>query len=175
MVQQKVRAAKGRAVTFLIDGYNLMHHIGLLHGPGGAVRLDSARRRLLDLVSRQHGAARAAVTVVFDAGNGPKETDSDEFLNGLRVVFSKHDTADDWIIQRVRTAVTPSQVTVVSNDHRVLLAASRRGCVAMGCEQYLDRRARPARPRATERRSDKPEGLDADETQRWLREFGFEE
>src|SRR5437660_1185762 len=54
-------------MPYLIDGYNLLHAMGLLGGTVGPHGLEKARAGLLGLVSGTHAEAVAEVTVVFDA------------------------------------------------------------------------------------------------------------
>src|SRR5262249_42511713 len=59
------------SAAYLIDGYNLIHGIGLLPprvGPGG---LEKARRALLGLLKGSFGDGASAVTVVVDASRAP--------------------------------------------------------------------------------------------------------
>ena len=58
---------------YLIDGYNLLHALGII-GPrlDGRITLDLARRQLLDMVYRAHRQEPEHVTVVFDAAHGQK-------------------------------------------------------------------------------------------------------
>ena len=59
------------STVFLIDGYNLLHAMGVLHGRVGPTGLQKARLRLLGLLHGAHGEASSAVTVVFDAAHAP--------------------------------------------------------------------------------------------------------
>ena len=57
-------------MPFVIDGYNLLHAMGLLGGPVGPHRLAKARAGLLGLVAAVHADSDPA-TIVFDARRAP--------------------------------------------------------------------------------------------------------
>ena len=50
---------------YLIDGYNLLHAMGILHGRTGPTGLEKARLGLLGLLKGAYGDEASAVTVVF--------------------------------------------------------------------------------------------------------------
>jgi hypothetical protein len=123
-------------VTFLIDGYNLMHAAGLAHRAMPAVQFDRARTRFLDWLA-DGAKARAELRVVFDAQQAP--TPSLETVHrGVRVRFAFRQTADDLIEELVAVEQRPKLLTVVSNDSRVREAARRAECITFTCGEFID-------------------------------------
>src|SRR5690349_19449608 len=61
----------GCVMRYLIDGYNLLHAMGLLHGKAGPHGLEKARLALLGHLCGCHRENVSAVTVVFDASGAP--------------------------------------------------------------------------------------------------------
>ena len=57
-------------MRYLIDGYNLIHAMGLLHPNSGT--LANARFGLLDRLAAFFGDNARDLTVVFDAGRVPR-------------------------------------------------------------------------------------------------------
>jgi predicted RNA-binding protein with PIN domain len=161
-------------MTYLIDGYNLLHKLGLAYGPYGGPTLDRARRALLARLAAGHGTSAASVTVVFDAHHPPPRAADEQQVQGVNVRFARHASADDLIEDLIRTAPTPKLVTVVSDDHRIQNAARRRGCVCQGCADYLDAldRSPKAAPPAREGDTGKPDRVSPGEAAEWLRAFG---
>jgi hypothetical protein len=159
-------------VTFLIDGYNLMHAVGLASramAPGG---LDRARTRFLDWLAEAAGGRGVTVRVVFDAQGSPfasPETDH----RGVRVRFAARRTADDEIEDLLAAEPRPVLVTVVSNDGRVRDAGRRRGCAVRGCEEFVDWCIAPAeRPPVPPPEPEKPDpAATPDEMAAWLAAF----
>jgi predicted RNA-binding protein with PIN domain len=159
-------------MRFLIDGYNLLHAIGLLVGRVGPHGLQKARLALLGRLLALHRAEVAAVTVVFDASGAPPGAAPEEDYQGIRLLYALDGVADDLIEEHIQGEANPEHLTVVSDDHRIQQAGRRRRCLVLGCMEYLDwmerdRRARPTAPEAPV----KPDGLTPDETKHWLREF----
>lgn len=158
---------------YLIDGYNLLHAMGLLArraGPGG---LEKARRGLLGMLHGSYANESANVTVVFDAAGAPPGASGEDFYQGIHVRYAvREDQADDLIEDLIRHDATPKQLSVISDDHRIQQAARRRHCVVRSCDEFLDdlqRRRRPqSAPPAAEEAKPSPES----DKQRWLDTFG---
>jgi predicted RNA-binding protein with PIN domain len=158
-------------VTYLIDGYNLMHAVGLAPAARPAGRLEPARRRFLDWLA--DAATGRAVRVVFDA-QGSAAASPEQDHRGLRVAFAQGRTADEMIEELVGADPRPDRVTVVSNDNQVREAARRRGCGVSSCEGFVDEllAGRPAAPRVSPPGPDKPAAdPTADELAAWLAAF----
>ena len=158
---------------YLIDGYNLLHAMGVLSGRVGPNGLEKARARLLGLLAGAFGEGGHAVTVVFDAANAPRGAAEALEFRGIQVRFAvRQEEADDLIEELLRRDSAPRRVTVVSDDHRLHRAARRRGCRVQGCDEFLgwlDRHRRRARhsSESPEEQARAP-GRDA---QHWLAEF----
>jgi predicted RNA-binding protein with PIN domain len=162
------------SATYIIDGYNLLHAMGVLSGPVGPHGLEKARQRLLGLLAGTFADEAPAVTVVFDAGKAPPGVSPEIDYRGVHVVFAVGSKeADDVIEQLLRSAAAPKSIHVVSDDQRVRQAARRRQGVALGCEDFLawvDRRRRERKAQAAEA-PEKRNKISADELQAWLAEF----
>ena len=161
-------------MSFLIDGYNLVHAMGLLRGKVGPAGLKKARLGLLGLLRAVYGEEAPSVTVIFDAANAPPGIPDEENYQGIHVHFAvQQEQADDLIENLIDHDPAPRQLTVVSNDHRIQRAAQRRHCTVFGCAKYLEwlERHRREKRRSERQQSPKPEHLSEAEMQHWLREF----
>src|SRR5262245_25793407 len=161
-------------MTFIIDGYNLLHAMGMLCGPAGPAGLEKARLQLLELLHRTFGGNSATVTVVFDAARSPPGATDRQDYHGLDVRYAvDHTEADDLIEDLIRQSSAPRQLNVVSDDHRIQNAARRRRCQALTCDAFLDwldkqhQKQGPQPPTQSER----PPGPSGQETKHWLKEF----
>ncbi|MFO0807145.1 MAG: NYN domain-containing protein [Gemmataceae bacterium] len=134
-------------MDFVLDGYNLLHAIGLLAGRVGPRGLEQARNRLLGLVAAAHADEAVEVTVVFDARRAPPGVKHVEYHGPIRVVFAVGEEADDRIEEIIAHESAPRRLVVVSDDRRLKQAAQRRRCQSWTCDRYLDwierRRDRP--------------------------------
>jgi hypothetical protein len=159
-------------MRYLIDGYNLLHALGLLHGRTGPHALENARRALLERLSRAADAGTGAITVVFDAAGTPPGAVGEEDYRHIHIYYALDGSADDAIETLIHREATPNQLTVVSDDHRIQQAGRRRHCLVLGCLDYLEQRQpwQQNKPVAPEEFV-KPEGVSCEEVQHWLREF----
>jgi len=161
-------------MLYLIDGYNLLHQSGVLHGRVGPTGLHKARLALLGRLRGAFAGQPGQITVVFDAAQAPRGAVEVQDYHGIQVRFAvHHEQADDLIELLVRQASAPRQLTLVSDDHRVQKAGQRRHCRVLGCAAFLDwleRQRTPAKKPPPDAAA-KPEGVSRAETQHWLREF----
>ncbi len=159
-------------MSFLIDGYNLMHAVGSAPSPAGTrTQFDNARKRFLDWLADSPALRGVAVRVVFDAPNSRRDLGTTTH-RGLVVTYSFRQTADDLIEALVRVEPHPAAVRVVSDDHRVQEFARRRGCRAWGCAAFVDwLLAPPAAGAKATAEEKKPQGMTADELDELRRAF----
>jgi predicted RNA-binding protein with PIN domain len=159
---------------YLIDGYNLLHAVGIV-GPelDGRITLDYARRQLLEMVYKAHREEPEHVTVVFDAARAAKKRPESSY-KGIHVEFAvNYHQADDLIEVHIKRTAQPRDLTVVSNDHRIQNAADRKGCRFLDCGRYMDvlNGTRPLAKSAPNGKTVKPESVSDVERAHWLREF----
>jgi hypothetical protein len=158
-------------MRYLIDGYNLLHAMGLLCGKVGPHGLEKARLALLGRLCGDHGSNAGAVTVVFDASRAPPDALAEEDYHGIHVRYALDGEADEVIETLIQKESAPRQLTIVSDDHRIQQAGRRRRCPVYGCLDYLEKMDRHRRKPALSEAFVKPEGISSEETQHWLREF----
>jgi uncharacterized protein len=159
---------------FLIDGYNLLHAMGILRGRVGHFGLEKARLGLLGLLRATHGEKSSEVTVVFDAAGAPAGTPEEEEYHRIQIRWAvKQDSADELIESLIRRSSAPKQLTVVSDDRQIQRAAERRDCKVLGCAEYLEwlERQRRERRRQEQGENSKPDRPSEEESQYWLRQF----
>ena len=168
-------------MSYIIDGYNLIHAAGILGRGSGSGGLQRARRALLNsLAESLDPRDRSRTTVVFDAGPGaPRHRPRVLVHHGMTVRFaSNYDDADTLIEELIQAESAPRSLTVVSSDHRLQRAAHRRKAKAVDSDRWYatllrDRQGHAERPAAD---AEKPAGpRSAAETRRWLEAFTSEE
>ena len=125
----------------LIDGYNLLHATGILGRNIGPGTLERARNALLGfLAASLSESERADTTVVFDAKNGPPGLPRELRHHGIRVLYAVgHEDADDLMEELILTDSSPHRLVVVSGDHQIQRAATRRRATAIDSDRwYVD-------------------------------------
>ncbi len=161
------------SLTFLIDGYNLIHALGLVRKQIAPKELETARRRLLDFLHERLEPLAGDITVVFDAKRKPRHLPS-EFAEGrIQVRFAgRNQEADDVIEDLLAQNNVPQRLVVISEDRRLRDAATRRRARSWGAQELLDHLER--RPKIKTPKSaatiEQPR-LSPAEVQHWLREF----
>src|SRR5438874_4475058 len=85
-------------MAYLIDGYNLLHALGILRGRTGPHGLEKARLGLLGLLHGALGDRAAEASVVFDAAGAPPGAPAEMDFHGIHVLFAvREEQADDLI------------------------------------------------------------------------------
>jgi predicted RNA-binding protein with PIN domain len=161
-------------MLWLLDGYNVLHAIGLLSdrrvGPHG---LEKARLTLLGRLAAVLGERAGRAVVVFDAKHAPPDVPTIHSYHGVQVKFARHrQEADDLIEQLIHDNASRS-LTVVSNDLRLVRAAKHRQCKTMSCEEFMAWLERQRQPQAKSREEpdEKKEGLPSGRVDPFLKEF----
>ena len=166
-------------MAILIDGYNLIHSVGLIPRRIGPRTLERSRRALLNSLANHLGPEHVnSTTVVFDAKDSRPDAASSADHRGITVLFAHdHEEADELIEQLIRHDSAPRQLVVVSSDHQIQQAARRRGAQAVDSETWydqLERTAQNTRHQPPIEVPEKPEhGLSASEVESWLQDFGI--
>jgi predicted RNA-binding protein with PIN domain len=121
--------------TWLVDGYNVLH-AGIL---GGRDRqewwTEPRRRELLDRVSLFDDPC-TDLWVVFDGPRAPDDPAAESDAR-LHAVFA--DSADAWMLARVRAAEDPASIAVVTADRAVASRARHRGAHVVSPRLFLAR------------------------------------
>ena len=158
-------------MPYLIDGNNLIFALAEV---GPEVDRVGLCELLAGLVS-----AGEKVRVVFDGPAPAPPGDRRIAETGVAVTFCPGSPADDEIIAQLETDTSPRLLTVVSSDRQIRRAATRRKCTSVTSEDFARRVSQilrvangPAAGRCEPR--EKRTGLTAEETRKWLAEFGLD-
>ena len=141
---------------YLIDGYNLLYAMPQL--PGGTWQ--EKRTQLLEWLLKDRPYGRNVVTVVFDNKKGMGGSDT---FAELGIVFTDHETADEWISRRVRQTLNPRVMVVVTDDMGLRRQIQGTGAKWMGATEFTTvsqaMTAAPA-PSAAQMRKENPPAND---------------
>ncbi|MEL7497817.1 MAG: NYN domain-containing protein [Planctomycetota bacterium] len=157
----------------LIDGYNLIFALGFNANHASAQAIDRSRSRLIDyLVQRMEQAQRIKTTIVFDAKKLPvSESHIDSRKRDIRVLFAVgYEDADSMVEELIAHHSHPKQLLVVSSDHRIQTAASRRRASIVDSERWLDQIESTTAPSLPNPDSDQSL-IDKTTTQQWMEIF----
>lgn len=136
--------------------------------------LRRCREGLLSLLAHELPASQYhSVTIVFDSETAPKHLPDQLRWQHLNVVFARDEnSADDYIAKQIQDHHHPKRLCVVSSDHRVQNAASRRKAIYLDSDDWFDavlEYAPPANalPTNQDRRPDDIE-MDKDQLQEFI-------
>ncbi len=101
----------------IVDGYNVTHAWPSLKQMM-SVSLEDARDRLIERLAVYSQVTGAEVTVVFDAHRTTSMANSEQWIQGVRVVFTRKGHSADHAIERLAYAVTAGEdpLTVATSD-----------------------------------------------------------
>jgi predicted RNA-binding protein with PIN domain len=158
---------------YLIDGYNLLHAMGILGNRVGPQGLAKARLGLSGLLRGALKEDASNVTVVYDAAGAPPGLVDDQVYQGIHVRFAiDQHQADDLIESIIGECSSPKHLAVVSDDRRIRKAAQRRGCKSVRCADFLEDLARGRhRQRSTGVTNAEKKPSVNNESDFWLQEF----
>ncbi len=157
-------------MRFFIDGYNLMYALGLVR-PRSQRSLAKCRDDLCEWIRRVHGREAEKVTVVFDGPLLGRQQPLDDSAEGPHVVFSRGETADDWLERFIQNQSPPVRLTLVSNDRRFRRLVHGRACVVWSCDDYLEWAMTPRSVESASEPAPEKPVLPTD-SESWQREFG---
>ena len=186
------------SILLLIDGYNITQPIAPSRNPDPRWLERNRNGLLRDLANYLSEPIRKKTCVVFDAANPPRDRASESIHQGIEVRFAVgYPSADDLLEEMIRAHHTPKRLMVVSSDHRVQIAATRRGAAFFDSQPWIDDltdgmihlatklRHNPggagqggshtSQTGKNKGRSQKPRVEDPAEVSDWMREFGFED
>ena len=149
-----------------------MHAAGLARQSYGPGDLERCRNRLLaELAELLNDQQRLRTVVVFDAKDSVGFLGSSSTVSEMSVIYPDRGIEADAVLERlIKKHSAPRGLTVVSSDHRIQVAATRRRATAIDSEDFLKRQRRISRsPRGPE----KPEVSDVPdaEVEFWTQEL----
>jgi predicted RNA-binding protein with PIN domain len=102
----------------IVDGYNVIHAWPELKRLLAGASLEAARDRLIERLSVFGMVVGADLTVVFDAHHSTARTNSEETVEGVRVLFTRKGHSADHAIERIAYEASQAgdMITVATSD-----------------------------------------------------------
>lgn len=163
-------------LRYLVDGNNLLH-AACDHEPDRPPGRSLLCARLGQWV--RHRPNRRRLTVVFDGRQPDPDRSAQIADEALAVLYSGvGTTADELIVERIRSDGTPRTLCVVSTDRQIRRAARVRGARSLRSDEFWDHVVRELSRPQDHRAPLPPEklhGLTPEQTEAWLRDMGFDD
>jgi uncharacterized protein len=101
----------------IVDGYNVIHNWAPLKRLLD-VSLEVARDKLVERLAVYAMVSASDVTVVFDAHHSAARMNSEELVEGVRVIFTRKGHSADHVIERIAYAAGEAgdAITVATSD-----------------------------------------------------------
>lgn len=172
-------------MSIIIDGYNVLKTCGFLGNQVGPGTLERARGMFVGmLIQGMNEEERRQVSIVFDSALRRPDLPDQLEQDGIEIHFaSGHQDADEMIIEMIQHHSAPKTLLIVSSDHQIQTAATRRKAAALDSEVWFDQWTRESRnvevqktaaQLKTELTLEKKKGnesLGPEESQKWLAQF----
>jgi len=155
-------------MSYLVDGHNMLGQI-----PGLTLESPADRQRLVRTLDGFARARRCRITVVFD-GDPPARWKEEMQFGRVRVLHSgRGRSADDSILAAIRRSRAPGDIMLVTSDRALYERGRHLGAKALLGHKFRERIASAAGN--AERSAEKPDQVDRDEVDYFLRLFGESE
>jgi len=105
-------------VQLIVDGYNVIHAWTSLKRLVSSASLEAAREKLIERLAVLGMISGESVTVVFDAHHSAAMANSEDTVDGVRVVFTRRGHSADHVIERLayEASNTGEVITVATSD-----------------------------------------------------------
>ena len=102
----------------VVDGYNILHAWPTLKRLASEASLEAARDKLVERLAVLGMITGETVTVVFDAHHSTAMSNSEETVDGVRVVFTRRGHSADHAIERIayQASEEGDVITVATSD-----------------------------------------------------------
>jgi uncharacterized protein len=102
----------------IVDGYNVIHAWTSLKRLLNDASLEASRDKLIERLAVLSMVSGEEVTVVFDAHHSKAMSNSEEMVDGVRVIFTRKGHSADHSIERIayQASQTRDVITVATSD-----------------------------------------------------------
>ena len=105
-------------LRLIVDGYNVIHAWTSLKRLLNDASLEASREKLVERLAVLSIVSGEEVTVVFDAHHSKAMSNSEEMVDGVRVIFTRKGHSADHSIERIayHASQTGDVITVATSD-----------------------------------------------------------
>jgi predicted RNA-binding protein with PIN domain len=118
---------------YLIDGYNLLFRL-----VESKKSLQAQRQSIIRSLQKEFKHLHLQGTIVFDGSHKRGEQSGLSYQSPLIIAYSHSgETADQYILERLETASSPSEITVVTDDRSLASAARALKARTLSLKSFL--------------------------------------
>lgn len=149
------------SLHYLVDGYNVLYALTDIPAGSWAQKREALLRKIAD--RQPHGKNR--ITIIFDSREGLGDRTREE---GMDIVYTAGETADDWIIKKVRQIPNPRVLVVVTDDQGLRRMVRGTGAKWVStAEFWKSTEASPGKPDPSLEREDR-DAINEEMRKKWL-------
>ncbi len=157
------------SLHFILDGYNLLMRSGRFSRVLDSEEICVARQKLIQLITRERpqGSARNRVTIIFD---GKADVIGDwrgTPHQGIRIIFTEGESADDRILKLIEGEKEPGQTVIVTDDRELSYRARQLRAKTLPVKEFLAKR-KSKESSCSDLDSDQAREITQELTERWL-------
>lgn len=124
--------------VLFIDGYNIIHSWDELKLQS-EISLESARSKLVDIISNYQGFTNVEAVVVFDGYNVKGNKESKLKSGNVYVVYTKEgQTADNYIEKSIRSIPLDTKIRVATSDYLEQIMILGKGATRISARELHD-------------------------------------
>ncbi|MBX7066991.1 MAG: NYN domain-containing protein [Parachlamydiales bacterium] len=121
-------------MIYLIDGYNVI--FSLIHTKDS---LQKMREKVIHYLQKRFAAKKISGMLVFDGAHRRDEESGLSYPSPLIVAYApKGQSADEYIVEKIRVSKSPKQITVVTNDRGLRMHAKSAGAKILENELFIE-------------------------------------
>lgn len=134
--EAEASSAPAKKEYLIVDGYNVIFAWDELKSLAEQ-SLDTARKRLMDILSNYHGFTKNETVLVFDAYRVAGNPGVREDYHGVHVVYTRQGETGDAYIERLTHDIGKNfSVRVVTSDNLIRLSALRAGVLRISAKDF---------------------------------------
>ncbi len=141
---------------YLIDGYNLIFSL-----KPTKESLRSLREKMIHFLQKECLRRKMSGTLVFDGAHRRDEESGLNYASPLVIAYApKGQSADEYIVEILKTAKNPKQMTVVTNDKGLSRHAQSCNAKSLKNDEFLSRLAKRKKPASKTKCVESPQNLE---------------
>src|SRR3989338_5784204 len=130
------------SLHFILDGYNILLRSRQFNRFSDSDEMSGARQKLIQFLERERpqGSVRNRVTIVFDGRADVIGDWRGVSHQGIRVIFTEGESADDRILKLIEGEKEPSQTVIVTDDRELSYRARQSRAKTSSVNEFLEKR-----------------------------------
>ena len=122
------------SIHIIIDGYNLIRQSNTLSNFDNQ-SLQLGREALVDKLVAYKKIKHYKITVVFDGINSPSFLQYNDYIKGIKIVFSRNGESADEVIKKM-SALEKEKALIVSSDNDIISHATTHGAATINSKEF---------------------------------------